>query len=99
VAGEPEGIATGAWVMPESEVFEQPELAKQFLACANRRAITGQDRDSVIKIMTRLSETAGIGLPEGLLDSASFSLTDTFADVLKQRWTYEFFCRGTALAQ
>jgi hypothetical protein len=60
----PEGIATGAWVMPESVVFGQPEFAKQFLACANRRAITGQDRDSAAYIMTRLSETAGIRLPQ-----------------------------------
>jgi hypothetical protein len=50
--------------MPESVVFGQPEFAKQFLACANRRAITGQDRDSAAYIMTRLSETAGIRLPQ-----------------------------------
>lgn len=87
----PEGIATGAWVIPESEAFERPEFAKQFLACANRRAITGRDRDSATKIMTRLSETSGIGLPLDLLDSASFSLTETFADVSKQRRTYELF--------
>lgn len=87
----PEGIATGAWMMPKSEVFEQPEFAKQFLVCANRRAITGRDIDSAIKIMTQLSETAGIGLSQELLNSASFSLTETFADVSKQRQTYELF--------
>lgn len=85
----PEGIATGAWVAPESEAFGQPELAKQFLACANRRAVTGRDRDSATDIMARLSEAAGIELSQGLLDCAGFSLIEAFADVLKCRREYE----------
>lgn len=87
----PEGAATGAWSAPQSEVFGQPELAWQFLACANRRAITGRDRDSASNIMARLSEAAGIELSQGLLDSANFSLIETFADILKRRREYELF--------
>lgn len=87
----PEGTATGAWAAPESEVLGQPELAKQFLACANHRAITGRDRDSSTDIMARLSEAAGIELSQGLLDSASFSLAETFANILERRRDYELF--------
>ncbi|MGH4002024.1 MAG: DUF6218 family protein [Pseudonocardiaceae bacterium] len=87
----PEGIATGAWAAPKSEVFGQPELAKQFLACANRRAVTGRDRDSATNVMTRLSEAAGIELSQGLLDSTSFGLAETFTDVLEWRREYELF--------
>lgn len=91
MAGEPEGTATGAWVAPTSEAFGQPELAKQFLACANRRAITGRDRDSATNIMARLSEAAGIELPQGFSESASFSLAEIFTDVLESRREYEVF--------
>ncbi len=85
----PEGTATGAWVAPESEAFGQPELANQFLVCANRRAITGRDRDSATDIMARLSGAAGVELPHSLLDCASFSLIETFTDVLERRREYE----------
>lgn len=84
-----DGTATGAWVAPESEAFGQPELANQFLVCANRRAITGRDRDSATGIMARLSKSAGVELPHGFLDCASFSLTETFTDVLDRRREYE----------
>jgi len=86
---DPEGVATGAWVVPQEQAFGDRAVARRLLSCVTARAVTGLDPAVVESVLVRLTATAGTHIAGSWWASLSFSPVAAFRQILQRRAAYE----------
>jgi Family of unknown function (DUF6218) len=84
-----QGVATGAWIVPQEQAFGDRAVACRLLSCVTQRAVTGLDQMVAESVLVRLATVAGIQIAGNWWEPLSFSLVAVFRQVLQRRAAYE----------
>ena len=85
----PEGVPTGAWLVPRQEAVTTKDAARKLLALVERRAITGADPDAALEVVRDLVKVADLAEAGEWWESARVRPVDVFAQIVDRRAAYE----------